>query len=70
VVWRSSAAEFAQPPRVYNERKVLENQIIRGDCVKVLEAEPEGWVDLCFADPPFNIGNLDHGYDDQKDVDE
>ena len=28
------------------------------------------WVDLCFADPPFNIGYLYHNYDDKRDVDE
>ena len=56
--------------RVYNERGMLEaNQIIQGDSIEVLNAEPAGWVDLCFADPPFNIGYLYHGYDDQKDVD-
>ena len=26
---------------------------------------PEGWADLAFADPPFNIGYLYHGYDDR-----
>src|SRR3712207_7765908 len=24
------------------------------------------WVDLVFADPPFNIGYLYHGYNDQR----
>ena len=46
------------------------NQIIQGDSIKILNDGPEGWVDLCFADPPFNIGYLYHGYDDRKDVDE
>jgi site-specific DNA-methyltransferase (adenine-specific) len=36
----------------------------------LLNKGPEGWVDLCFADPPFNIGYLYHNYDDEKDVDE
>jgi site-specific DNA-methyltransferase (adenine-specific) len=27
-------------------------------------------VDLCFADPPFNIGYLYHNYDDEKEVGE
>ena len=61
----------ATAARVYNERGMLEpNQIIHGDSIELLSAEPEGWVDLCFADPPFNIGYLYHGYDDQKDVDQ
>ncbi|HVT88817.1 MAG TPA: site-specific DNA-methyltransferase [Tepidisphaeraceae bacterium] len=46
------------------------NQICQGDSIQILNNAPEGWVDLVFADPPFNIGYLYHGYDDQKDVDE
>src|SRR2546423_8769296 len=46
------------------------DQIICGDSIKILNDLPEGWVDLCFADPPFNIGYLYHNYDDQKDVEE
>jgi len=46
------------------------NKIIRADCVKYLAGQPEGWVDLVFADPPFNIGYRYHGYEDRKDVDE
>ncbi|HMB96787.1 MAG TPA: site-specific DNA-methyltransferase, partial [Tepidisphaeraceae bacterium] len=42
------------------------NQIIQGDCIKVLNDGPQEWVDLVFADPPFNIGYLYHGYDDQR----
>ena len=46
------------------------NQIIQGDCVETLNAGPEGWVDLVFADPPFNIGYLYADYDDRKSVSE
>src|SRR5256714_550898 len=46
------------------------DQIICGDSIKILNDLPEGWVDLVFADPPFNIGYLYHNYDDEKDVDE
>ncbi len=46
------------------------NQIIQGDSIQILNDGPEGWVDLCFADPPFNIGYLYDNYDDQKNVDE
>ena len=55
----------------YNARGMLPlNEITNGDSIQLLNAQPEGWVDLVFADPPFNIGYLYHGYDDQKDVDE
>ena len=58
-------------PHLYNARGMPEtNQIIQGDCIKLLNEGPEGWVDLVFADPPFNIGYLYHNYDDEKDVDE
>lgn len=50
--------------------EIKPNQIIRGDSISLLENGPEGWVDLCFADPPFNIGYLYHNYDDRKDVEE
>src|SRR5262245_362696 len=54
-------------PNLYNARGMPEfNQIIEGDCIKTLNDGPEAWVDLCFADPPFNIGYLYHGYDDGK----
>ena len=47
-----------------------ENQIIQGDCISTLNDGPEGWVDLVFADPPFNIGYLYHGYQDERSVDD
>ena len=46
------------------------DQILQGDSIATLNALPEAWVDLCFADPPFNIGYLYHGYDDGKAVDD
>jgi site-specific DNA-methyltransferase (adenine-specific) len=58
-------------PSLYNAGGMPEtNQIIRGDSIAILNDGPKEWVDLVFADPPFNIGYLYHGYDDKKDVDE
>ncbi|OGO16962.1 MAG: DNA methyltransferase [Chloroflexi bacterium RBG_16_48_8] len=31
------------------------NQIIRGDCIKLLETFPSSSIDLIFADPPYNL---------------
>lgn len=42
------------------------NVVVCGDSIKLLNEAPEGWADLCFADPPFNIGYLYHGYDDRR----
>jgi site-specific DNA-methyltransferase (adenine-specific) len=54
-------------PSLYNVAGMAEpNQIIQGDSIQVLNSGPAEWVDLCFADPPFNIGYLYHGYDDRK----
>jgi site-specific DNA-methyltransferase (adenine-specific) len=58
-------------PKRYNESGMpYENQIISGDSIKLLNDEEPGWVDLVFADPPFNIGYLYHGYDDEKKADD
>jgi len=42
------------------------NQIVCANSIEWLNERPKGWVDLVFADPPFNIGYLYHGYDDRK----
>ncbi|OPX22389.1 MAG: site-specific DNA-methyltransferase [Planctomycetales bacterium 4484_123] len=46
------------------------NQIIQGDCVQLLSQMPEGFADLIFADPPFNIGYKYDLYEDRKAYDE
>lgn len=33
----------------------FKNKILRGDCVEIMNAMPEGSVDLIFADPPYNL---------------
>jgi len=58
-------------PRLYDAAGMPEaNQIIQGDSIKVLNEGPEGWVDLVFADPPFNIGYGYDVYDDRRDSDQ
>ncbi len=42
------------------------NQIIHGDCVKILSDVSEPFADLIFADPPFNIGYKYDVYKDRK----
>src|SRR5688572_22501579 len=69
---RGRLAESVAPigairPRLYTAGGMPEtNQIIQGDSIKILSEGPEGWVDLVFADPPFNIGYLYHGYNDER----
>ncbi len=58
-------------PSLYDRAGMLEtNQIIQGDSVTMLDGAPPGWVDLVFADPPFNIGYLYHGYNDERNDDD
>jgi site-specific DNA-methyltransferase (adenine-specific) len=64
---RKSRSVCTVTPSLYNAAGMPGvNQIICGNSIDVLNAGPEGWVDLVFADPPFNIGYLYHGYDDRQ----
>jgi site-specific DNA-methyltransferase (adenine-specific) len=42
------------------------DEVIEGDCVRVLAGLPAGFADLVFADPPFNIGYQYDVYDDRR----
>jgi DNA modification methylase len=45
-------------------------RIHQGDCLETLREMEDSWVDLVFADPPFNIGYDYDEYHDQQDDDE
>jgi len=54
---------------------MLENTIVQGDCIKILRQElaergGKPFVDLIFADPPFNIGYEYDKYHDKMGYDE
>ena len=50
--------------------KLLQNQILMGDCVTELKKIPTGSIDLIFADPPYNLQlNGDLTRPDQSKVD-
>jgi len=68
----SQVGDICAPGKMrYNGQTMLAtNQIVQGDSIKLLNEGQPAWVDLCFADPPFNIGYLYHNYDDQKSVNE
>jgi len=52
---------------LYNGKRMHKpDQIIQADCIGFLNSGPEAWIDLVFADPPFNIGYLYHGYEDER----
>ncbi|MBC7783047.1 MAG: site-specific DNA-methyltransferase [Burkholderiales bacterium] len=62
--FKSAADQSAHPWRPSDG--LPSNQIIQGNCIDLLNSLPEAWVDLVFADPPFNIGYLYRGYNDKK----
>ncbi len=68
---RRSRAIGSIKPLLYNRAGMVErNQIIQGDSIKLLNEGKGGWADLVFADPPFNIGYLYHGYNDKRNTDD
>ena len=46
------------------------DQVLTGDCLRILAEFPAGSVDLAFADPPFNIGYEYDVYNDRQGRDE
>ena len=67
----------AQSPTLFSDEKVDTplttadcNRVENGDCVKGMRKLPSGYVDLVFADPPFNIGYDYDKYSDKLKADE
>ncbi len=46
------------------------DQVILGDCLEKLANIPDNSIDVCFADPPFNLDKKYATYDDQKSLDD
>jgi len=46
------------------------DKVILGDCTEVMKDIPSESVDMCFADPPFNLGKNYKSYDDKRPDDE
>ncbi len=40
------------------------SELVKGDCLEVLQSLPENSVDLCFADPPYNLRKKYDRWDD------
>ena len=49
-----------------NTERLPLDQIITGDCLKILAELPAGCADLIVADPPYNIGYKYDRYDDSQ----
>lgn len=45
------------------------NDIVRGDCIKIMKNIPDDSVDITFADPPFNLKKKYNGYKDNREFD-
>lgn len=48
----------------------FKNKIVVGDCLNILSQIEENTVDVCFADPPFNLNKKYKGYADRKATEE
>ncbi len=46
------------------------DQILQGDCLSILRTLPDDCVDVCFADPPFNLEKKYGKYKDRLALDE
>jgi len=42
------------------------DKVILGDCIEVLKGIPSESVDICFADPPFNLEKKYNSYKDER----
>ena len=42
------------------------NHVIQGDCLESLASIPDNSIDVCFADPPFNLDKKYSSYKDQQ----
>ncbi len=56
-------------PTVKSDHEFRPDSIFLADSVVQLNAWPEAWADLVFADPPFNIGFTYDVYHDEKPYD-
>ncbi len=46
------------------------DQVVNGDCLQVLSTIEDNTVDMCFADPPFNLEKKYASYKDQRPPEE
>jgi site-specific DNA-methyltransferase (adenine-specific) len=46
------------------------DQVINGDCLEILAQIPDDTVDMCFADPPFNLDKKYGAYKDRRAVED
>jgi site-specific DNA-methyltransferase (adenine-specific) len=50
------------------EAKMTYNKIFNGDCLDLFSNIPDNTIDMCFADPPFNLNKKYNSYHDNMDV--
>jgi site-specific DNA-methyltransferase (adenine-specific) len=51
-------------------RKDFLDQVVPGNCLEILKQIEENSVDVCFADPPFNLDKQYTAYQDHRPTDE
>src|SRR5262249_29791337 len=66
---QTGTVAVASAPVCLKSSRVDLDRVYHGDCIEGLAGCPAEFVDLVFADPPFNIGyEYDH-YDDRRHAD-
>ncbi|MCZ0933413.1 MAG: DNA methyltransferase, partial [Oligoflexia bacterium] len=56
-----SFCEYEDKRRTFSLKKIsFKNKLIHGDSIKILKLIPDGSVDCCITDPPYNISGYDH----------
>lgn len=46
------------------------NQILLGDCIKIMKRIPDNSIDMTFCDPPYNLKKSYEYYEDDKETHE
>lgn len=49
---------------------LIPDQVLNGDCLEILAQIPDDTVDMCFADPPFNLDKRYSTYKDRRAVED
>ncbi|WP_062327026.1 DNA-methyltransferase [Treponema endosymbiont of Eucomonympha sp.] len=52
------------------EQEIKTNVILQGDCLELFKTIPDNSIDMCFADPPFNLKKRYTSYTDNLDLQE
>lgn len=69
VLTGDTAGRVLETPALEEGKETLPacNRVYTGDCISIMRSWPAGFIDLIFADPPYNIGYRYDVYEDRRD---